>query len=192
MIWLVAKSVHLQSGAANSSELFFFCTRQLPATCYLETRLMRAVRRTCNRCLSPQVPPKRKQKQTFHFKNIYSNVCLQQHSGSTTGSDFFFFKCWTQKPSRVSWRRTGVSNVCLRVDSPAGRCWHHYSACNLIRADRAPQIDTLSYFPGSNGPWRVEYGTRFQRWCRAAAEGNKKKPTGREKRDEYRPGRYIL
>lgn len=83
MIRLVAKSVHLPSGAEDSY--------LLPATCYLETRLMRAVRRTCNRCLSPQVPPKRKQKQTFHFKNIYSNVCLQQHSGSTTGSDFFFF-----------------------------------------------------------------------------------------------------
>lgn len=83
MIRLVAKSVHLQSGAEDSY--------LLPATCYLETRLMRAVRRTCNRCLSPQVPPKRKQKQTFHFKNIYVHVCLQQHSGSTTGSDFFFF-----------------------------------------------------------------------------------------------------
>ena len=88
--------------------------------------------------------------------------------------DHFFFLCWT-KPSRVSWRRTEVSKVCLRVDSPTGRRWHHYSACNLIWANRAPQTDALSYFPGSNGPWRVEYGTRFQRWCRAAAGVKKKR-----------------
>lgn len=36
--------------------------------------------------------------------------------------------------------------------------------------------DILSYFPSSNGPWQVDYGTRFQQWCREA--GNT--PAGRE------------